>query len=160
MELALFSEPAGDVVDVFHPLNLNRKSYASILPSLIQELQSRAGKKGSTNGNVNVKGLEVIPLDKWILRVRQDLENRSKLNVDGGDDLQALLKANPAAKLLDFYEALYEQDKKVRSSRTYDDMPSVFETIYTAGKSSKLQEISGITQDWIAKWIEEWVLVA
>ena len=165
VELALSpSRTAEGGVDVFHPHNLHRKPYASILPGLLEEL-SRAN--GNTNGNLHVPSVEVIPFERWVFRVRQDLQNRSKLGVlDTDGDLEALLKANPAVKLLEFYETNLSQDMKARKSGIRDsdgtdnDIPSAFETSYTAGSNSTLRAVPGVSQDWIAKWVEEWMPIA
>ena len=173
MELALSPSSAVDGdVDVFHPLNLHRKPYTSILPSLLEELSLAISKiKNSAGGSADIGSshattMEAIPLDKWIFRVRQDLENQSKLGVlDTDGDLGVLLKANPAVKLVDFYELLSLHDRKAKaggmreSDRIDNDMPSVFETSVTAGNNSTLRAIPGVSRDWIAKWVGEWSVV-
>lgn len=151
-------------VDVFHPHNLHSKPWHSIMPILSHELSLVLQNKAHANANGHIKNtvIETIPLDKWILRVRNDVEDQTRLgSMDTTDKLQALLKTNPAVKLLDFYETLYFQDKTARgssgaslSSPYY--MQGIFETT-RAAQNDTLHTIPEVSDSWIAKWVGEWV---
>jgi hypothetical protein len=67
---------------------------------------------------------------------------------DGASDemLRKNLEKNPAAKLLDFFEAL-----------VLARWPVALGSGNTALKSHKLRSIDGIKEEWIHKWIREWM---
>ena len=82
--------------DVYHPLNPYTTTWTALRDTILDELSSET-----------VKPMDVIPLRRWIAKVRMEAERA----VDSGEtgdnvDLEAALRSNPAAKLLDFYEGL------------------------------------------------------
>ncbi|CAL5868171.1 uncharacterized protein PFLUO_LOCUS2395 [Penicillium psychrofluorescens] len=135
--LALSESFAPGSVEVFHPHNLHPQLWVSILPAVQKELSSGRDKE-----------LEVIPLGEWIVRVRRDMEEKGRAQ---DEDLETLLRSNPAVKLLEFYEGLDVQGKEQSS------LANVFETSRTAGRSEALRAVPAIDKECIAKWIGEWV---
>jgi hypothetical protein len=57
-----------------------------------------------------------------------------------------LLEKSPAAKLLEFFEGLGSLGEQ-----------NLLDTTHTAGWSRKLRDISGIKDEWIEKWVGEWM---
>ncbi|KAJ5613188.1 NRPS-like enzyme [Penicillium lagena] len=135
--LALSESDAPGSVEVFHPHNLHPQSWLSILPAVQKALSSGRDKE-----------LEVISLGEWIVRVRRDMEEKGRAQ---DQELERLLRSNPAVKLLDFYEGLDAQNREQSLQAT------VFETSRTAGRSEALRAVPAIDKAWIAKWIGEWV---
>ncbi|RAK90448.1 NRPS-like enzyme [Aspergillus costaricaensis CBS 115574] len=135
-------------VQVYHPVNLHSLSWDLIRPVVADALLAQ----GKDNAG---KTIETIPLRKWVQRVRRDIEAASvSFSADtkngkglGGKELQALLEQNPAAKLLDFFEAL----------ETEHTQPIVFESVHTAKMSKKLCEVEGVRAEWLRKWVREWL---
>ena len=60
--------------------------------------------------------------------------------------MQALLYRNPAAKLIEFFERL---------PSTQSD--NVLDTHVTAEVSEKLRAVEGIKEEWVRKWLREWM---
>ena len=64
-------------------------------------------------------------------------------------DIETALQANPAAKLLDMYEKLLT---------TGDADSNILDTTETIRSIKKLREMEGIKDDWMRKWIREWMV--
>lgn len=123
---------------VYHPLNLHPQTWQDIKPFVANAVQKTYGKK-----------LERISSQEWVLRVRQDIELASASKGDKSLDereLQVHLGKNPAAKLLQFFEAVVTQRVP----------ESTLDTKITSKASEKLQAIDAVKSDWIQKWVQEW----
>lgn len=83
-----------------------------------------------------------MPFQAWLQKVRTDAE------AVGSADVEVMLKINPAAKLLVFYEKLAEEDKNLE-----------FETSKTEEDSSKMRVIGEIQPGWIERWVGAWLAV-
>ena len=137
VDLALFSN-----APVYHPLNLHPQTWQEIKPFVVNAVQKTYGEK-----------LETIPAQEWVLRVRQDIELASASKGDKSLDekeLQAHLDKNPAAKLLQFFEAIVTQTAP----------ESTLDTKVTSKASEKLQAVDAVKSDWVQKWVQEWSSVS
>ncbi|KAJ6081901.1 NRPS-like enzyme [Penicillium canescens] len=145
--LSPFSESETRPVEVFHPLNLHPQTWTSILPTIVEEIAA-----------VTDKTLAIVPLSNWIARIRQDMEAKGRVKSGGSENLETLLKANPAAKLLHFYEGLDAQDKTQNpEDGLLPRLPNVLDASHAAKKSDTLRAIPAIKGSWFAKWIAEWM---
>ena len=117
----------------FHPVNPNAVSWEELRDTVTNELQSH------TKTPINI-----IPLHTWITKVRKAIESAV-----AGDhaDLEPVLRAIPAAKLLDFYDALL----------TTSGVSNRLETTNTMNTSPKLREMDRIKESWMRKWFREWM---
>jgi thioester reductase-like protein len=123
-------------INVYHPLNLHPTTWESIVTVVADELFQITGKP-----------LDYINLSEWVQLVRQDIETAGRTQrVVGGSNLQVLLEKNPAAKLLEFFEELLSMQSD-----------NVLDTRGTASVSEKLRSVEGIKEEWIRKWIREWM---
>lgn len=134
--LALGKPSVSGSVEVFHPLNLNPISWEKMVPIVTDELTRGTGKS-----------VETVQLSEWVQRVRQDIETARGTRKGVEDNtLQVSLERNPAAKLLDFFEGL-----------TTANSDSHLDTQNTAKASRKLRDIDAVKEEWIRKWIGEWM---
>ncbi|KAJ5118014.1 secondary metabolism biosynthetic enzyme [Penicillium atrosanguineum] len=115
---------------VYHPLNLCPTTWDRLLPDIINILNKSSDKE-----------IEKVCLFEWTQRVRRDIETGSESR-----DLQVLLEKNPAAKLLEFFERISSLGEE-----------NVLDTRQTEKKSSKLRSIPGVKNEWLEKWIGEWM---
>ncbi|KAJ5900060.1 NRPS-like enzyme [Penicillium taxi] len=134
VELAL-SNSSSDLnsVDVSHPLNLHPSTWSEIRPIASRILSELTGRQ-----------LEAIPLGEWVQRVRQDVEMAGSQS-----ELQELLEKNPAAKILEFFEA--------EASNAELELEMRFDTEETSKVSGKLRDLNPIHAECISKWILEWI---
>ncbi|KAJ5999789.1 NRPS-like enzyme [Penicillium waksmanii] len=174
VDLALNEPSTPGSVEFFHPLNVNPTTWEEIAPIvsgvLVDLALNESSDPGSeefsypskvlpmTCGNFDPivpepqnlpsgESFETIPLSDWIKRVRMNME--AACRGDGASDemLRKNLEKNPAAKLLDFFEAL-----------VLTRWPIALDNSNTALKSHKLRTIDGIKEEWIRKWIREWMV--
>ncbi len=122
---------------IFHPLNPEVISWEALRDTVASELHSQTGKS-----------MEIVSLRTWISRVRTETESRTGGHASD-DNLETVLRAIPAAKLLDFYEDLLTSE---------DGAPSRMDVTETIKSSEKLREIEGIKSDRMRKWIREWMV--
>ncbi|KAJ5263339.1 NRPS-like enzyme [Penicillium angulare] len=124
-------------LSVYHLVNLHPKSWEALQPAILDALQKVTGRP-----------LETIPLRNWVLRVRKDIESAGR-GGKGLDEkkLELHLAKNPAAKLLEFFEALVTQAQP-------DDL---LDTQKTAQASKKLGDVDSIKPEWVQKWVKEWL---
>lgn len=135
VDLALDDPPKLGSVEVFHPLNLHPRTWDDVTSSVSSAIKSIYG---------TVVTLETVPLSDWIQRVRKDMEAAGGEEEVSDEMLQKRLERNPAAKLLDFFEAFNSADTL-----------RLLDTQNTAMKSRKLHDIDGVRADWIHKWVWE-----
>lgn len=121
---------------VFHPTNPQVVSWQALRGTITNELHAHTGKP-----------IETVSLRTWIGRVRKDIESGAGGHASDGD-LKKALEANPAAKLLDFYEDLLMSG---------DGAPNRLDTTQTTRSSQKLRVMEGIKDEWMRKWIREWM---
>ncbi|KAF9892148.1 hypothetical protein FE257_002554 [Aspergillus nanangensis] len=117
---------------VFHPVNLRPLRWEEVRPVVVAAL---AGVKGEE--------VQVVEWRAWVRRVRRDVEG-------GGEEeeLQEVLRRNPAAKLLDFFEGVMAQESG----------DNVLDTQRTGQRSEKLREVDAVKEEWMRKWVGEWVI--
>ncbi|KAJ5591981.1 uncharacterized protein N7459_002350 [Penicillium hispanicum] len=137
VELALAGPVApGGVVGVYHPHNPHVRTWGDIQPVVAETLSSLSDKT-----------VEMVSLASWVDRVRQDIEVATG-NATGETELQLLLEENPAAKLLEFFE-------EIASASPGPD--NILDTQETAKVTKKMQAMDGVKNDWVKKWIVEWL---
>lgn len=118
---------------VFHPLNPHPVTWKSLLPSIVNTL---------SHSNARTEKIDTVPFQAWLDKVRTDAETA------GSADVETMLKSNPAAKLLGFYEKLAEDGKTLE-----------FETSKTEDASSKMRAIGEIKPEWIERWVGAWLAI-
>ncbi|PQE13474.1 NRPS-like enzyme protein [Rutstroemia sp. NJR-2017a WRK4] len=139
VDLALGMGPRAEegAVQVFHPKHPKPISWAELRDVVVGELALISGKE-----------IEKIPLKEWIARVRDDIEGAAGRGRKLGDgEMEDLLRANPAVKLLDFYEGLLG---------TGQEGPNKLAGEKTLQASARLEALEGIKEEWIRKWVREW----
>ncbi|APA15728.1 hypothetical protein sscle_15g104980 [Sclerotinia sclerotiorum 1980 UF-70] len=138
VELTLYENKEKETqIQVFHPLNPHPTTWENVKEDLVADLSSITGKE-----------IDIVPLDIWIARVKQDVESKAgvgKMLIDG--ELDGILEVNPAVKLIDFYEDVLG-DKGVSN---------VLEVEGTMRVSGALRGLERVQRGWIGKWIGEWV---
>ena len=131
VELALKTEI--DRLQVFHPLNPHPVPWKSLLPYFIKALDQ---------SNVRAKQIDTVSLQIWLDIVRADAEAAGSANVE------AMLRLNPAAKLLEVYTKFAEDEKNQE-----------FEILKTEEASLRMRAIEGIKSEWIERWVQAWLAV-
>lgn len=82
--------------------------------------------------------LETVTLREWVDALLSRLSN-----VDHVD----MIPANPAAKLLDFFQALAEWEAESEPS---------FETTQAARASKTLRDLKPVSPKWMVRWLKQW----
>lgn len=82
--------------------------------------------------------LETVTLREWVDALMVSISN---------DDSLDMLLANPAAKLLNFFQTLAEQVAEPEPS---------FETSHAARASKTLRDLRPVSPGWMVRWLEQW----
>ncbi|KAI1119599.1 hypothetical protein F5Y14DRAFT_8850 [Nemania sp. NC0429] len=106
---------------VYHAVNPNRTTWGELLPTIAQHL----GRK---------KVVEIVSLATWVDALRE--------SVSETDDLTA----NPAVKLLDFFESLA------------DASGALLSTERTLAASPTLSAVGPVRDEWMENWMRQWGL--
>ncbi|RAL08514.1 NRPS-like enzyme [Aspergillus homomorphus CBS 101889] len=138
---------------VYHPVNLHPQPWpTTIRPAVAEALLA-------LRPDEPIQDIDTIPLREWVMRVRRNIEKASvgRNGVKKGSglaekELQVLLERNPAAKLLEFFETLADEQTA--------GPENALETVRTAAVSARLHEVSGVQAEWVRKWVGEWFGVA
>ena len=104
---------------VYNLVNPKGGSYSKLIPTIREHLPQ-------------IK--EVVSFDKWVETLRASTEK------DDND-----VDANPATKLVDFYEGF-----------AGSGMPDAFDTDAAVGASKTMSEISAVKPEWMDTWMAQW----
>ena len=145
VELANTMEPSAEAgkrfpeahAGVYHPLNPRKTGWSALKAVVLEELEDRTRTR-----------LEVIPLRRWIAKVRQSIENMVDHESEANDvSLERALRKLPAAKLLDFYEELAANENAPANQ---------LETSEALKLSATMRGMEPVKDEWMRKWIREW----
>lgn len=120
--------------DVYHPLNPHTTTWTALRGIVLEELSSHT-----------MKPIEIVPLREWVAKVRKEAE--SMVDSGGNVDLEAALRRNPAAKLIDFFEDLAFSENISTNQLEFSG---------TLALSKAMQGLEPIKDAWVRKWISEW----
>lgn len=109
----------GEGAQVYHAVNPARTEWAGLLPVVVEHL-------GVT---------EVVPLEEWVAALR-----RSAV------DVEVDVSANPAVKILDFYEDLVTSSGKV----------VILDTTESVKASPTLAGLGPVELRWMETWLKQW----
>lgn len=122
-ELALHSASAPKRrTQVFHTVNPSIVSWNSLLPAIQNELGP---------------DVKVVPFKKWLQTLRASAREATT---------EETLEANPAVKLIDFYEDLLDDGNTTPK----------LETTETEMASPGLRAVGPVQGEWMMKWIRQW----
>ena len=122
-ELALHSASApGTKTQVFHTVNPSIVSWNSLLPDIQNELG---------------QDVKVVPFKKWLQTLKASAREATT---------EETLEANPAVKLIDFYEDLLDDGNRIPK----------LETKETEKASPGLRAVGPVQGEWMVKWIRQW----
>ena len=105
---------------VYHAVNPRHTTWANLLPAIHTYFSTP---------------LETVSLRDWVGALAG--------SVLKGKDLDT----NPAAKLLDIFQALVDEERQVAA---------VFETSQTKERSEALAGLEAVRVEWMGKWMEQW----
>ena len=124
-------------VNVYHPLSSHSITWTDLRATILHELSSRTEKP-----------MEVVPLRVWVARVRREAESAVHAGEEADDvSVEAALRRNPAAKLLDFFEGLVASGSVPSNKLEYSE---------TMKLSGTMRGLRAIKDEWVRKWIREW----
>ena len=118
---------------VFHPLNPCPVAWGALLPTIVNSLR---------HSDAGTKQIETVSFRAWLNKVRAEAE------AAGSADVEAMLKTNPAAKLLGFYEKLAEDGERQK-----------FDISRTEEASPKLRAVGEIKPEWMERWVSAWLAI-
>ena len=121
---------------VYHLRNPQATTWKALLPRIKVSLDAFA-----------LQPIEVVPTSAWLAQVHLDLEQASSSQDE--QTLAKLLAESPGTKLLDFFShSLTETDRKNELDLTH-----------TMAASPALRSIPSVSDEWVSKWISEWMTV-
>lgn len=119
--------PAARSTPVYNLVNPRSTTWQSLLPTILAYY--------ADIGNP----LEAVSLREWVDALQTSVSNVDR--IDG------TLSANPAAKLLDFFQTLAEREAEPGPS---------FETTQATRASKTLRDLKPVSPEWMARWLKQW----
>lgn len=120
---------------VFNVLNPKKTSWKTLLPSIAAALQK------------DNKTVEIVPPTEWIEKLRisasEILKNASPTS---DEQTEALLRANPALKLIDFFDGFFGSV----------DKDAAWETSNAERASNNLRNAGAIDGNMMERWTRQW----
>jgi len=128
---------------VFHPVHPHATTWSTLRPWVHAALES-----------LTDRSINIIPAREWIELVKKDMESgvsagRAEVS---SEKLADMLKSNPAAKLVDFY-----QDFMGLKGDGDGDLGVILDTEKTTEKSDSMRNLEVLKEKWVRKWVQEWV---
>ncbi|KAI3323034.1 acetyl-CoA synthetase-like protein [Xylariaceae sp. AK1471] len=132
-------EKASPGTAVFNLRNPSTTTWDKLLPAIV---------KASSKGQDQARQSEIVSPSAWVDRLQQ-----SVVAVNEGDesDVAAAAVANPAIKLLDFYQKSLWGSNSTTASR-----PMSVEHAVQA--SPTLRGMPAVGVEWMRKWVDEWLM--
>lgn len=118
--------PAARSLPVYNLVNPRSTTWQSLLPTILAHY--------TDTGNP----LETVTLREWVDALQSSVSN---------NDHADTLSANPAAKLLDFFETLAEREA---------GLGPLFETTQATRASKTLRDLEPVSPEWMARWLKQW----
>ncbi|KAI9657047.1 MAG: putative NRPS-like protein biosynthetic cluster [Bathelium mastoideum] len=131
-DVAVESLPNG--AQVFHLQNPRVTSWPALLPGIRSTLQE-----------LSKKSINVVPVGSWLAQVRRDLDHASGNGTE--ESVAALVKEHPAVKLLDFFVGSLSDNGQANN----------LDLTCSLAQSARLRTMEGVSNDWMHKWISEWL---
>lgn len=130
-------------LDVFNVLNPQRTSWKALLPSVTTALK----EAGTT--------VQVVSSTEWIEKLKNSASEILKTASPTSDQqTEALLRANPALKLIDFFDGLFGSvDKGQYSINTKE---TAWDTSKANRASTKLRDAVAIDGVMMERWTKQW----
>lgn len=129
VELALYDDSVqASSMQTHSPVNIHPRDWTFVREIVVDELQRLSGYK-----------LQIIPLRQWI-DVIQDKENSPIQD-------KVTRGFNPALRFVDLYSTMLRDEPN----------PIFPDAVSTAKRSPSLSRIPAVQEDWIRKWVREWL---
>lgn len=129
---------------VYNVLNPQKTSWNALLPSITATLQQ------GTNTT-----FQIVSPTEWIEKLKNCASEILKVAISSSDEqTEALLRANPALKLIDFFDGLFGSVDKGQYSN--DTHKSAWETSNAERKSGKLRHAEAIDGEMMERWTRQW----
>jgi thioester reductase-like protein len=130
-ELFMTSLDPGENV-IFHMVHPRPTAWAELLPTILATLNKVATRRGGFQ-------VEVVDYHEWFNRLQ------SSFDADVADD--EALSANPAVKLLPFFESLLSNE----------DLTGNFDVSRSTASSKTMQSLGSVRADCLEAWINGWI---
>ncbi|KAL3709184.1 hypothetical protein TMatcc_002974 [Talaromyces marneffei ATCC 18224] len=129
---------------VYNVLNPQKTSWNALLPSITATLQQ------GTNTT-----FQIVSPTEWIEKLKNCASEILEVAISSSDEqTEALLRANPALKLIDFFDGLFGSVDKGQYSN--DTHKSAWETSNAERKSGKLRHAEAIDGEMMERWTRQW----
>ncbi|KAL1988059.1 hypothetical protein VTN96DRAFT_1090 [Rasamsonia emersonii] len=134
------ADPEQPVV-VLHPLNPHRASWETLVPSIIASLQKQKQQQETP------LTIEVVSPTEWLIKLRA---SAASLMEEGSEEArEALLRSNPALRLLEFFMARFSGAVELGEGLQW-------ETNRAERISEKLRAAEAIDGQAMKRWVEQW----
>ena len=132
-------------VEVFHPFKQPALGWADLVPAVLEAMELSSPSRCSSRGDMKMvsptEWLESLRANASLLSEKADSDNSGREK-----DIEALLRENPAIKLLDFYQNKLSENSVLK-----------WDTGKAERASRTLKQAKAITPNMMMSWVQDWI---
>ena len=132
-------------VEVFHPFKQPALGWADLVPAVLEAMELSSPSRCSSRGDMKMvsptEWLENLRANASLLTEKADSDNSGREK-----DIEALLRENPAIKLLDFYQNKLSENSILK-----------WDTGKAERASRTLKQAKAITPNMMMSWVQDWI---
>jgi thioester reductase-like protein len=132
-------------VEVFHTFKQPALGWTDLVPAVLEAMKLSSPSRSSSRGD-----MKIVSPAEWLENLRANasfLSEKADADDSGSEkDTEALLRENPAIKLLDFYQNKPSENSVLK-----------WDTSKAEGASRTLKQAQAITPDMMMGWVQNWI---
>ncbi|RJE21798.1 NRPS-like enzyme [Aspergillus sclerotialis] len=135
-------------INVFNMVNPQRTSWEALVPSVTSAIEAVSGDLKTRHA----RKVKVVPPHIWFAELRANATASIDANISD-EDRERLLSANPALRLMDFFDVMFGTVKVGGKSHYGADM---WENSNAKKASEKLKNAERIDGEMMSRWVKQW----
>lgn len=140
--------PGPNGINVFNMVNPQRTSWKALLPSVTSAIEVVSSDLKTRHA----RKIRVVPPHVWVAELRANAT--ASIDTDISDEYrERLLNANPALRLMDFFDVMFGTVKVKGKSHYGADM---WESSNAEKASEKLKNAERIDGEMMSRWVKQW----
>lgn len=145
LQPTVLHSPGSERVSVFNLLNPQQTSWTALVPSIVSAMETAHGDNQSRQDGK----IQVVKPEAWVAELRASATTSMEANISD-EAREALLDANPALRLMDFFSSFFGPAK------TSGYGAVIWETSNAEKASEKLRHAERIDGVMMGRWVQQW----
>lgn len=126
---------------VFHPFKQPALGWGNLVPAVLEAMKSSSSARGRWKDD-----MKVVSSAEWLAKLRASAATISADHGGHDKDMEAVLKENPAIRLLEFYQKKLGENSVLK-----------WDTKNSERASQTLRQAKAISPSMMKGWVQDWV---